>query len=419
MDGQISDLMTEIGTKARAAAAELAYAGPERKYAALIGASHEIWNRRQDILDANCEDLVYAEEKGLSAAMIDRLMLDEGRIRGIVDALRAIAEQADPVGRVLAEWDRPNGLHIQRVATPLGVVGVIYESRPNVTADAGALCLKAGNAVILRGGSDSFHTSTVIHACMVTGLKQAGLPEAAIQLIPTQDRSVVTDMLRAVEFIDVIVPRGGKGLVGLVQREARVPVFAHLEGICHVYADRDADLDKARRVVLNSKTRRTGVCGAAECLLIDWQFYTKHGAVLIEDQLQAGVEVRTEGALLKVPGTVKATPDDFGHEFLDKIIAVRLVDGVEEAIAHIRKYGSSHTECILTENSVTADLFMSRLDSAILMHNASTQFADGGEFGMGGEIGIATGKLHARGPVGAEQLCSFKYLVTGDGTIRP
>ncbi len=418
MDGQISDLMMEIGAKARLAAGELAYASQERKYAALIGASHEIWNRRQAILDANCEDLVYAEEKGLSSAMIDRLTLDEGRIRGIVDGLRAVAEQRDPVGRVLAEWDMPSGLHIQRVATPLGVVGVIYESRPNVTADAGALCLKAGNAVILRGGSDSFHTSTAIHACMVTGLKQAGLPEAAIQLIPTQDRQVVTDMLRAVDFIDVIVPRGGKGLVGLVQREARVPIFAHLEGICHVYADRDADLEKARRVVLNSKTRRTGICGAAECLLIDWQFYTRHGAVLIEDLLKAGVEVRTEGELLKVAGTVKAQPDDFGREFLDKIIAAKLVDGVDEAIAHIRRYGSSHTEAILTENDATAARFFERLDSAILMRNASTQFADGGEFGMGGEIGIATGKLHARGPVGAEQLCSFKYLVTGDGTVR-
>ncbi len=419
MDGQISDLMTEIGTKARAAAAELAFAGSQRKYAALIGAAHEIWQRRQDILDANCEDLVYGEDGGLSAAMLDRLTLDEGRIRGMVDALRVVAEQRDPVGRVLAEWDMPSGLHIQRVATPLGVVGVIYESRPNVTADAGALCLKAGNAVILRGGSESFNSSTLIHQCMVSGLQQAGLPESAIQLIPTRDRAVVTDMLRAVEFIDVIVPRGGKGLVGLVQREARVPVFAHLEGICHVYADRDADLDKARRVVLNSKTRRTGVCGAAECLLIDWQFYTKHGAVLIEDLLRAGVEVRTEGELLKVPGTLKAQPDDFGREFLDMIIAVKLVDGVDEAMAHIRHYGSSHTESILTENDATAARFFQRLDSAILMRNASTQFADGGEFGMGGEIGIATGKLHARGPVGAEQLCSFKYLVTGDGTIRP
>ena len=249
-------------------------------------------------------------------------------------------------------------------------------------------------------------------------LHQAGLPETAIQLVPTQDRQLVTDMLRAVDYIDVIVPRGGKGLVGLVQREARVPVFAHLEGICHVYADRDADIDKARRVVLNSKTRRTGICGAAECLLIDWQFYTRHGAVLIEDLLKAGVEVRAEGELAKVPGTVLAQPDDFGREFLDKIIAVKLVDGVDEAMAHIRHYGSSHTESILTENDATAARFFQRLDSAILMRNASTQFADGGEFGMGGEIGIATGKMHARGPVGAEQLCSFKYLVTGDGTIR-
>ena len=418
MDGQISDLMADIGSKARAAAAELAYAGSERKYAALIGASHEIWAQRQAILDANCEDLAYAAEKGLSSAMTDRLTLNEGRIRGIVDALRAVAEQPDPVGRLLAEWDRPSGLHIQRVATPLGVVGVIYESRPNVTADAGALCLKSGNAVILRGGSDSFHTSTAIHACMVTGLKQAKLPQTAIQLIPSPDRQFVTDMLRATQYIDVIVPRGGKSLVSLVQREARVPVFAHLEGICHVYADRDADLARARAVVLNSKTRRTGICGAAECLLIDWQFFTKHGAILIEDLLRAGVEVRAEGELAKIAGTIPAQPDDFGREFLDKIIAVKLVDGVDQAIDHIRRYGSSHTDCILTENDTTAARFFQRLDSAILMRNVSTQFADGGEFGMGGEIGIATGKMHARGPVGAEQLCSFKYLVTGNGTIR-
>lgn len=411
-------LMREIGQKAKDAAAELAYAKPERKYAALIGAAEALWADRAVILDANSLDLAYGAEKGLSAAMMDRLTLNEARIRGMVDALRAVAEQADPVGRILAEWDRPNGLHIQRVATPLGVVGVIYESRPNVTADAGALCLKAGNAVILRGGSESFHSSTAIHACMVKGLRSAGLPEAAIQLIPTRDREMVSEMLAAVEFIDVIVPRGGKGLVGLVQREARVPVFAHLEGICHVYADRDADLDKARRVVLNAKTRRTGICGAAECLLIDWQFYTKHGAVLIEDLIAAGVEVRTTGELLKIPGTVQAAPDDFGREFLDMIIAAKLVDGVDQAIAHIKTYGSNHTESILTENDATAARFFERLDSAILMRNASTQFADGGEFGMGGEIGIATGKMHARGPVGADQLTSFKYLVTGDGTIR-
>ena len=418
MDGQFSDLMAEIGAKARAAAAELACAGSERKAAALVSAADAIWRRRQEILDANVLDLAAGEEKGLTPAMLDRLRLDDHRLRGIVDSLRMVAEARDPVGRVLAEWDRPNGLHIQRVATPIGVIGVIYESRPNVTADAGALCLKSGNAVILRGGSESFETSEAIHACMAEGLKSAGLPEAAIQLVPTRDRGMVTAMLRATEYIDVIVPRGGKGLVGLVQKEARVPVFAHLEGICHVYADRDADLDKARAVVLNAKTRRTGICGAAECLLIDWQFYTKHGAVLVEDLLKAGVEVRTEGELLKVPGTVKAAPEDFGREFLDSIIAAKLVDGVDEAIAHIRRYGSQHTEAILTENDVTAERFFTRLDSAILMRNASTQFADGGEFGMGAEIGIATGKLHARGPVGAEQLCSFKYLVTGNGTVR-
>ncbi|MFN4128672.1 MAG: glutamate-5-semialdehyde dehydrogenase [Paracoccaceae bacterium] len=414
----MNDLMRRIGLAAREAAAELACATPERKQAALIGAAEAVWAGRQAIMDENTLDLESGAQKGLSPAMMDRLRLDEGRLRGIVEGLRMIAEQRDPVGRVLAEWDMPTGLHIQRVATPLGVVGVIYESRPNVTADAGALCLKAGNAVILRGGSESFHSSTAIHACMVEGLRGAGLPEATIQLIPTRDREMVTAMLRAVEQIDVIVPRGGKGLVGLVQREARVPVFSHLEGICHVYADRDADLEKARAVVLNAKTRRTGICGAAECLLIDRQFYTRHGAVLIEDLLAAGVEVRTTGELLKVPGTVQATSDDFGREFLDMIIAAKLVEGVDEAISHIRRYGSSHTESILTENDATADRFMSRLDSAILMRNASTQFADGGEFGMGGEIGIATGKLHARGPVGAAQLCSFKYLVRGDGTCR-
>ena len=419
MDGAADKgLMATIGQAARAAAAELAFASAERKHAALIGAAEAVWARRGAIIDANMEDQAFGAAKGLSAAMMDRLRLDEGRVRGIVDGLRAVAEQKDPVGEVMAEWDMPSGLHIRRVRTPLGVIGVIYESRPNVTADAGALCLKAGNAVILRGGSESFHSSTAIHACMVKGLQQAGLPEAAIQLVPTRDREMVSAMLRAVEYIDVIVPRGGKGLVGLVQREARVPVFAHLEGICHVYADGDADLEKARRVVLNAKTRRTGICGAAECLLIDRAFYDRHGAVLIDDLVKAGVEVRTEGELLAVPGTVQAAPDDFGREFLDMIIAARLVDGVDGAIAHLRRYGSQHTEAILTENDAAAGRFFQRLDSAILLRNASTQFADGGEFGMGAEIGIATGKLHARGPVGADQLTSFKYLVTGDGTVR-
>ncbi|MRX51880.1 glutamate-5-semialdehyde dehydrogenase [Paracoccus sp. S-4012] len=411
-------LVTRMASAAREAAAVLATATAERKHAALIGAAEAMKARRDAILMANAEDLVAAEARGLTPAMLDRLTLDDRGIDAIADSLRAVAEQPDPVGRVLAEWDRPNGLHIQRVSTPIGVLGVIYESRPNVTADAGALALKSGNAVILRGGSESLHSSAAIHACMVEGLRQAGLPEAAIQMVPTPDRAVVGAMLAAQGQIDVIIPRGGKGLVARVQAEARVPVFAHLEGVCHVYADGDADLEKARRVVLNAKTRRTGICGAAECLLIDWQFWTKHGEVLVRDLLDAGVEVRAEGDLAKIAGTVPAAPEDFGREFLDRVIAARLVDGVDEAIAHIRRYGSGHTEAILTENDATAERFFRELDSAILMRNASTQFADGGEFGMGAEIGIATGKLHARGPVGAEQLTSIKYLVTGDGTTR-
>ena len=420
-DGATEDaigMMRRMGAAARAAAAELAFAPAEAKRAALHAAADAVLASRAEIIAANARDLDYGREKGLTPAMMDRLTLDEGRIAGIVAGLRTVAEQADPVGAVLAEWDMPSGLHIRRVRTPLGVVGVIYESRPNVTADAGALCLKAGNAVILRGGSESFHSSGAIHAAMVAGLRVAGLPEAAIQLVPTRDREMVTAMLQAVEFIDVIVPRGGKGLVGLVQREARVPVFAHLEGICHIYADGDADVEKARAVVVNAKTRRTGICGAAECLLIDRRFWEAHGGILLADLIAKGVEVRAEGDLLTVPGTVPAGPEDFGREFLDMIIAARIVDGVDGAIAHIRRYGSQHTESILTENDATAERFFQRLDSAILMRNASTQFADGGEFGMGAEIGIATGKMHARGPVGAEQLTSFKYLVTGDGTIR-
>ncbi|EKX55690.1 glutamate-5-semialdehyde dehydrogenase [Cereibacter sphaeroides] len=419
MDGtDVTMLMREIGVRARAAAAELAFAEPSRKEEALNAAAEAMLARSDEILEANGRDLAFGAEKGLTPAMMDRLKLDAARIDGIVEGLRAVAGQPDPVGQVIAEWDRPTGLHIRRVRTPLGVVGVIYESRPNVTADAGALCLKSGNAVILRGGSESFHSSGAIHAALQDGLRQAGLPVDAIQRVPTRDRAAVAEMLRMVEHIDVIVPRGGKGLVGLVQAEARVPVFAHLEGICHVYADGDADLEKARRVVLNAKTRRTGICGSAECLLIDRAFLAKHGPVLIEDLLKAGVEVRAEGELAEVPGTVPAQPEDFGREFLDMIIAAKVVDGVDEAIAHIRRFGSSHTESILTENDATAERFFRRLDSAILMRNASTQFADGGEFGMGAEIGIATGKMHARGPVGAEQLTSFKYLVTGDGTIR-
>ncbi|QBX34489.1 glutamate-5-semialdehyde dehydrogenase [Paracoccus liaowanqingii] len=416
---QARQLIEALGTAARAAAIELAQAPSDAKETALLAAAQAVLDRTPTILDANARDLDFARQKGLSEAMLDRLALDPARLQAIARGLREVAGQPDPVGQVIAEWDRPSGLHIQRVRTPIGVIGVIYESRPNVTADAGALALKSGNAVILRGGSESLHSSAAIHACMVEGLRAAGLPETAIQMVPNRDRAAVTAMLGAQGLIDVIIPRGGKGLVGLVQSEARVPVFAHLEGICHVYADGAADPDKARRVILNAKTRRTGVCGAAECLLIDRAFFDRHGDILIRDLLDAGVEVRAEGELAQIPGTVPATPEDFGHEFLDMIIAARLVDGVDGAIAHIRHHGSQHTESILTEDDAVAARFFAGLDSAILMRNASTQFADGGEFGMGAEIGIATGKMHARGPVGAEQLTSFKYLVTGDGTIRP
>jgi glutamate-5-semialdehyde dehydrogenase len=357
-------------------------------------------------------------DKGLTPAMLDRLALDEKRLWGIVEGLRAVAAQDDPVGQVIAEWDRPSGLHIRRVRTPLGVIGVIYESRPNVTADAGALCLKAGNAVILRGGSESFQSSAAIHACLVEGLKSAGLPEDAIQRVPVTDRAAVGLMLGMTDHIDVIVPRGGKGLVGLVQREARVPVFAHLEGIVHIYLDAEADPEKALKVVLNAKTRRTGICGAAECLLIHREIADTIGQGVIRALIDAGVEVRGDAALQSIPGVTPASEEDWGREYLDSIIAAKVVDDLDAAIAHIRRYGSNHTDCIVTEDDTAVDRFFARLDSAILMHNASTQFADGGEFGMGAEIGIATGKMHARGPVGAEQLTSFKYLVTGDGAVR-
>lgn len=410
--------MDDIGRAARAAAAQLAFAPAGSKAQALDAAADAILARQTDIIAANAKDMAYGREKGLSAALMDRLMLDPARIAAIAQGLRDVAAQDDPVGRVLAEWDRPNGLHIRRVATPLGVVGVIYESRPNVTADAGALCLKAGNAVILRGGSESFHSSAAIHACLVAGLVAAGLPETAIQLVPTRDRAAVTAMLGMTAWIDVIVPRGGKGLVGLVQREARVPVFAHLEGIVHIYVDAKADPELARRVIVNAKTRRTGICGAAECLLIHRDIAQDLGADLIRDLLAAGVEVRADDDLHTIAGTVAATPQDWGCEYLDMIIAARVVDDIDAAIDHIRRYGSNHTDCILTEDASAVAKFFERLDSAILMHNSSTQFADGGEFGMGAEIGIATGKMHARGPVGAEQLTSFKYLVTSNGAIR-
>ncbi len=416
MDIQI--VMQEIGKKAKAASAVLSYAKADQKTAALIGAAEAVWKRRAEIIKANAKDMEFGREKGLSPAMMDRLMLDEDRIRGIVDGLRMVGEQPDPVGVITAEWDMPSGLNIRRVRTPLGVIGVIYESRPNVTADAGGLCLKAGNAAILRGGSESFYSSTAIHSCLVDGLKSAGLPVDAIQLVPTRDRAAVSEMLTMTDYIDVIVPRGGKGLVGLVQREARVPVFAHLEGIVHIYIDAAADVAKAREIIVNAKTRRTGICGAAECLLIDRVFYAAHGAPFVDDLVEAGVEVRVGEGLHDISGTIPATADDWGNEYLDMIIAAKLVDGIDGAIEHIGLYSSNHTDAVLTEDDAVAEKFFERVDSAILMRNASTQFADGGEFGFGAEIGIATGKMHARGPVGAEQLTSFKYLVVGDGSIR-
>ncbi|MEO0719820.1 MAG: glutamate-5-semialdehyde dehydrogenase, partial [Pseudomonadota bacterium] len=390
------------------------------KRAALLAAADALWERRAQIVDANAKDMAFAQEKGLSPAMLDRLRLDETRVRAMVEAVQAIAEQDDPVGQVIDEWERPSGLTIRRVRTPLGVIGVIYESRPNVTADAGALCLKSGNASILRGGSESFHSSGAIHACLVEGLKAAGLPEAAIQRVPTRDRAAVGEMLsNMTQYIDVIVPRGGKGLVGRVQSEARAPVFAHLEGICHVYIHAAADLEKARKVVVNAKMRRTGICGAAECVLFDRAVVETHLRPIIEDLVAAGCEVRGDANVAALNDRVVAASDaDWGTEFLDTIIAARVVDGVGAAIEHIRRYGSGHTDAILTEDDGAAAEFFARLDSAILMRNASTQFADGGEFGMGAEIGIATGKMHARGPVGAMQLTSFKYLVEGDGTTR-
>lgn len=414
----IPAMMQELGQRAKAAAAELGFAPAAQRQQALEAAADAVWADRAEIIAANAKDLEFGRNKGLSDAMMDRLMLDEARIQGIVDGLRNVAGQDDPVGEVLAEWDRPSGLNIRRVRTPLGVIGVIYESRPNVTADAGALCLKSGNAVILRGGSESFHSSGMIHACLVEGLKAAGLPEASIQLVPTRDRAAVQELLTMTDYVDVIVPRGGKGLVGLVQREARVPVFAHLEGIVHIYVDKAADPQKALDVVLNAKTRRTGICGAAECLLIHRDIAEGLGADLIRALVEAGVEVHA-GEGLQLDGTLAATDADWGKEFLDSIIAAKVVEDVDGAIAHIRAYSSSHTDCVLTEDDAVADRFFERLDSAILMRNASTQFADGGEFGMGAEIGIATGKMHARGPVGAAQLTSFKYLVVGDGTTRP
>lgn len=413
-------LMNQMGAAAKSAARTLATASTAQKNAALKAAAAALRANEQKILAANAEDMAAGRAKGLTAALLDRLMLDGKRIASIAQGLEEIAGLADPVGGVIAEWTRPNGLRFERVRTPLGVIGVIYESRPNVTADAGGLCLKAGNACILRGGSESFHSSMAIHACLAEGVKAAGLPEAAIQLVPTTDRAMVGAMLTAANWLDVIVPRGGKSLVARVQSESRVPVFAHLEGNCHVYVEASASLDMAKSIVLNAKLRRTGVCGAAETLLVERAAAETHLAPLVTMLLEAGCEVRGDAEAQAVDARVRpATEEDWATEYLDAIIAVRVVDGLDAAIEHIATHGSSHTEAILTENTDHAAAFMNRLDSAILLHNASTQFADGGEFGFGAEIGIATGKMHARGPVGVEQLTTFKYRVHGNGQTRP
>ena len=416
----IPTLMKDIGHAAQAAGRMLAVAGTEAKNRALIEGAAAIRARKAEIITANEKDVAAAKAKGLTPAMIDRLVLNEDRIEAMAAGLEAIAELPDPIDRVLGEWDRPNGLKIRRVAVPLGVIGVIYESRPNVTADAGALCLKAGNAAILRGGSESFLSTGVIHSCLVDGLKAANLPEDAIQRVPTTDRAAVGEMLTMVGLIDVIVPRGGKSLIERVMSESKVPLFKHLEGICHTYVDGGADMSKARDVVLNAKMRRTGICGATETLLVDAAAGDGVLKDLVTDLLDADCEVRGDTAVQAVDARVKAAiDDDWDTEYLDSIIAVKVVNGVEGAMKHIEAHSSGHTDAIITEDEAVAEKFLNTVDSAIVMLNASTQFADGGEFGMGAEIGISTDKMHARGPVGVEQLTSFKYQVIGTGQTRP
>jgi len=417
----IQPMMLYMGRLAREAAGALALASTEHKNGALEAMAKRIEARKAAILEANKNDIDAARGKGRDDAFIDRLALNEARVAAMARGLRDIAAFSDPVGEVIASWTRPNGLRISRVRVPLGVIGIIYESRPNVTADAGGLCLKSGNAVILRSGSESFLTSLVICNALTEGLAEAGLPEAAIQLVPTVDRQAVGFMLSGLDgAIDVIVPRGGKSLVARVQEEARVPVFAHLEGVCHVYVHQPADPAMAKTIVLNAKMRRTGVCGAAETLLVDRAAAPIHLEPLVEMLIEAGCEVRGDSDTQRADSRVKpASEDDWSTEYLDAVIAVKVVDGLDAAIDHIARYGSQHTEAIVTDDKETAEKFLARVDSAIVLHNASTQFADGGEFGMGAEIGIATGRFHARGPVGLEQLTTYKYVVHGSGQIRP
>jgi glutamate-5-semialdehyde dehydrogenase len=419
--GDIAAAMADIGRNARSAARVLALAPAAQKNQALEAMATAIRAETPAILAANAEDIAEARASGMSGAFLDRLMLDEARVEAMATGVEVIGRLKDPVGTVMDVWTRPNGMTIERVRVPLGVIGIIYESRPNVTADAGALCLKSGNAAILRGGSDSLRSSRAIQAALEKGLRAAGLPAAAIQLVPTRDRHAVGLMLAGLNGnIDVIVPRGGKGLVARVQSEARLPVFAHLEGVCHVYVDKAASLDMAKKIVLNAKMRRTGVCGAAETLLVDRAVAATHLRPLIDTLIEAGCEVRGDKETQAIDKRVKpASEDDWSAEYLDAIIAAAVVNGVDEAIAHIERYGSHHTDAIVTDDAKAAETFLAQVDSAIVLHNASTQFADGGEFGFGAEIGIATGRLHARGPVGVEQLTTFKYRIRGNGQTRP
>ncbi|GAA4663755.1 glutamate-5-semialdehyde dehydrogenase [Bartonella pachyuromydis] len=416
----LKEQMKDMGKKARHAAAALAVMSSEQKNKALEMIAVSLENQSEAILRANCQDLEKAAQNNLKAAMMDRLKLDKSRLDAIIESVRQIIHLPDPVGQVMSAWTRPNGLHISRVRTPLGVIGIIYESRPNVTIDASALCLKAGNAAILRGGSDSFHSSHALHCALVRGLEQAGFPKDAIQMVGTTDRDAVGEMLKGLDgMIDVIVPRGGKNLIARIQSDARVPIFAHLEGLCHIYIDQSADLEMARNIVLNAKLRRTGICGAVETVLIDRQALKKFLPVLTALQ-EKGCEIRaTEDIICLLPDLKLASEEDWSYEYLDTILSVKTVEGVEGAITHIKRYSSGHTESIIAEDREMVEKFFNHLDSAILLHNASTQFADGGEFGFGAEIGIATGKIHARGPIGVEQLTSFQYHIRGNGQVRP
>jgi len=413
--------MKPMGEAARRAAAALAITTNDERNRALHAAAAAIRNQSEAILAANSDDMRAGAERGLSAAMLDRLMLDTDRVEGMATGVETVAELHDPIGRILAEWDRPNGLVIQRVSVPLGVIGIIYESRPNVTADAAALCLKSGNAAILRGGSESYHSSRAIYTCLREGLTEAGIDADAVQMVPTTDRAAVGYMLSSMSmWIDVVVPRGGKSLIKRVQDEARVPVIGHLEGICHVYLHEAADTDMARDIVLNAKMRRTGICGAAETVLIDQAAAARLLPPVADALISAGCEIRGDAAVNSaVKDSIAASENDWSTEYLDAIVSIRVVEGIDEAIEHIANYGSGHTECIVTEESSAAERFFRDVDSAIVLQNASTQFADGGEFGMGAEIGIATGRVHARGPVGADQLTSYKYVVRGSGQVRP